>query len=170
MDNTNNQFMKYYADYKSADTWGKVRPYLSQKWHTNRRRLENKMQIVFNEIKSIIKFIRGFHKDMKIEYTPLSSIHWINTIASNDQEFMETIYVDEGKILTPFGHFRFDFSKRFFPYSEKKLYSALEQHTGKEFKYERTELHGWSYIKYPVSNPVYLFPSETYIKKNLANF
>ena len=167
MANLNNPFMKYYADYKSADTWGKVRPYLASKWHTNRRALGKKMQNVFDEIKSIIKFIDGFHQDMKIEYTPLSSIHWINVISSNDKKYMETIYIDEGKLLTPFGHFRFDFSKRFFPYSDKKLYTALKQHTGKNFEYEREEILGWSYIKYPISNPVYLCPSDTCIRKKL---
>ena len=166
MENTNNSFMKYYADYKSADTWGKIPSYLTTKWHANRRTMGEKTMKVLQEIKSIINFISGFHKDMKIEFTPLSSMHWFNAIASNNQEFMETIYVGEEKILTPFGHFRFRFSKRFF-HSKHKLYFALKEYVGKSFKHERVEHLGWSYIKYPISNPVFLFPSNTFIRKNL---
>ena len=49
MENTSNSFMKYYADYKSADTWGKCVPYLSQKWHANRRALESEMKVVLKK-------------------------------------------------------------------------------------------------------------------------
>ena len=161
-----NTFMEYYSDYKNADTWGKIKPYISTKWQLYREQCKSGVMTIYAEIKHIIKFIKGFHRNMKVEYTPLPSTNEFNLILSDNTEVMETIYISEEKILTPYGHFRFRFDKHNFN-SNYKLHDALQTHFSIQFAYKTVEILGCVYILFPIRNPIYIFPSYAHIKKYL---
>ena len=168
LESKRNPFMEYYPDYEQADTWGKIKPYLQSKWN-HHMDFKNKslMKSKFETIHKIFNLIQSYHtKKMKIEFHPYSSMHWFNAIATNNQTFMNTLYINESKILTPYGHFQFRFDKPTFK-SNYKLHQVLQKQFNKKFTYETTEISGWTYILFPISDPFYLFPSDTFIENNL---